>query len=120
MFNALYIFWGLFPLTLFFFAGKAVYRRVFKIHGREFASEYLSQAIFCSIALALAIYLDQTVFEEFILAATIGGIVDIRILRFLLYPAILVALSYLQRILMSEGKKERRSRANRSKRVTYS
>lgn len=95
MFSWLYAVWALLPLTFLLLTIWGASKKVFKVHGREYTGSYLNQFVYTSFALAISIYLDQTVLESLFDAIAID-LIDISIARWLLYPAVLVAGAYAQ------------------------
>ncbi len=98
MFHSVYILWALLPLSFLLLAGWAISKRFFGVSGREYPSRYLSQCLFCSVALAIAIYLDQYLLEDAVDALT-DGMLDVTIARWLLFPGILVGMAWIQKLL---------------------
>ena len=106
----LYFFWFLLPLAFLLMAIWAVIKRFAKVPGREYAKEYLNQAMFCGIALGISIWIDQTVFES-VVESTNGEWLDIGVARWLLYPGVLLLMGYLQQLYQAKfGKKSTHKR----------
>ena len=106
----LYVIWALLPLALIFMSINAYLRRVTKRPGEEDIKNYLKQAVFCSIILAMAIGIDQTFYEGMIRIVS-SNQSFISIARILLYPFLLLCIAYLQAIKNREYKKAQEVRS---------
>ena len=101
----LYALWLLLPFSFFCLAFWAVVKPYLGVRGKEDTKMYVSQAIFCSVALAIAIFVDRSSwFEPFIEMASFG-MLDIKIATWLLYPGVLLALAMAQKIIFKEHPK---------------
>lgn len=109
--SGLHYFWALLPFTFLMLFLWAISKKKFGVAGKENAGGYLSQFIFTSIGLVIAIYLEQNTLESLYEALPLDFI-DIAIPRFLCYPAVLVLGAYLQRLM---SKKETDMRHGRTK-----
>lgn len=94
--SVLYVLWFLLPLAFLLLALWAMVKP--KRRGKESPREYLEQGVFCAIALAIAIAIDQTVLEDLFYAVT-AGVIDVMFARWMLYPAVLLVLAYLNRFV---------------------
>ncbi len=92
----MYFVWGLIPFWLFLFSVKAVFRRVMKRPGKEYPIFYFQQGLFASVALAVAIVIDQYWLEPIFHFVGLGW-VNIPIVAYALYPLILLGFSMLQK-----------------------
>lgn len=110
MFQGIYVIWLLVPLFFVYSSLRAAIRKSLKRPGREYPGEFLNQAVFTAIALGVAIGIDQTVFEDII---TLVGfdLVNVNVARWLLYPAVLVLLAYLNGYLKPKNVKSRTAKA---------
>ena len=97
MFQFLYVLWVLLPLCFVGLWIWAFVKPFFGVHGKESARSYFSQAIFCGVCLAIAIFLDQKILLDIEDVMFIDELnVDGKVLRWLLYPAVLVFFAALQ------------------------
>jgi hypothetical protein len=105
MFNILYGLWLLLPLGLALMGVWAIVKPYLGVRGAEDIVGYFKQAVFCFVALAIAIGIDQTEwFEETITAYSFDWF-NISIARWLLYPGVLLAMANVQRVWNKEDKK---------------
>lgn len=91
---ALYIIWGLIPISLLLMTLYALYKKVFKRPGREYVSDYFKQVLYSSLGLAVAILFERTVFEGLFMSI----IPDENIMmafRWMIYPAVLLVGAYV-------------------------
>ena len=89
MYHGVYILWALLPFTLFCLAMWAVMKKWFKIAGREDPKQYFNQAVYSLMCMIAAILFDQYCLEEIVNAVTMG-MLDVDMVRFLLYPFVLL------------------------------
>ena len=87
--------WALLPLCLYLAALRAQWRRSLKLPGREYPGEYLKQAIYCTVALVAAIYVDLFLFDKIVAALGFKDL-DMRVVGWLIYPAILTIAGTVQ------------------------
>ncbi len=105
MFTATYFIWLLVPLAFFSFGIWSLIKPWFKVAGREFTGNYFKQGLFCLAAFFIAVWIDRHESYQALLESFSVGKFDLLQVRWLLYPAILVLLAYMQQML--KGKKER-------------
>jgi hypothetical protein len=91
----IYYIWILLPLVFLLLSLRAVYRRVAGIPRRESPVFFLAQAAFCFVALGLTWWIDTTIFPSIVDVISFG-MFDVDVARWVLYPAVLVLLAYLQ------------------------
>lgn len=94
----IYVVWGILPAVFYWLAFWGLAKRAAKIHGREYSKDYLTQAYFCSFALALAIAIDKVIFPVFVSNMALGGSEEM-VARWILYPFSLLILAYLQKLI---------------------
>lgn len=107
MSESFYYIWALLPLALFAVSGYAAWKRVFKMQGREYPKDYVVQAIFCGVLFIVAILLDQYLAMPFVDLIPYESI-DGRIIRWLVYPLVLVGAAGIQHLF--DKKREKRER----------
>lgn len=99
MFQTIYIFWGLLPLIFICLTIWGKTKRFFGAEGREDSGEAFKQALFTSIAFAIAIYLDQAfTLENGEYLSILGTEGEGMILHLTLFPIVLVGMAYLNKI----------------------
>ena len=111
--NIVYMIWGLLPFALFALTARAMAKKVLKRPGREYAQDYVKQAVFCSVVLAVAIVIDKYWADDLLGSIPLGD-ADPRIFKWLLYPALLGVVAYIQHIF--DKKKQDQERAERDER----
>lgn len=94
-----YLVWALLPLLLFIFALWALIRPYVGIRGKEGFSRYFYQAIFCSIALVIAICIDKYETLNDILDSLSYSFFDLRLAKWLIYPLVLLFASWVDSFL---------------------
>lgn len=113
MFRIVYIFWALLPISLLALAFWALIKPYLGVSGKEPTKDYFTQGIFCLIGLAVAIYLDQVILDKFA-QSIIFEYLNIQVVSFLLYPAILCAAAYVQKL--NDDRKEKNAEKLKAKR----
>ena len=93
MFTFLHCLWMLFPIAFFWLAAWSWIKRARNKPNQENHAAYFSQAIFCTVAVAISIALDGEWLEDFSMTISMG-MIDASFARFLLFPAVLVVLAY--------------------------
>lgn len=106
----LYIVWGILPFIFFCLAGKTLLKGKKVADAGRHVKNYLVQGMFCSVALALAIWIDKIGIEELFRTITLD-LIDPLVGRWLLYPGILLLGAYANNWLPKKKKKKRRPRA---------
>lgn len=112
---ATYITWSLLPLCLFLLAGWAVCKKIFKMHGKEDGKEYAKQGFYCSVILAVAIPLEQSLSAGLFL--TLLGPTEAKIVSWLVYPALLLVAAWMQG--WYEAREEKKREAARPKNTRH-
>ena len=107
-----YFVWSLLPIALLFWTIKAVWKKTFKMSGREYPKERFSQLVFCTICFVIAIALDKWFLASFLDTIRIEFF-DTRIARWLIYPAILVFGGSIQKALGLDPDKNKEIDAKR-------
>ena len=111
-----YFVWILLPLALGLLTAWAQMKKSFKMSGQEDPRDYLKQFIFVLVGFLAAVGLDK-VSSDWLYENIPLEEVDIDIARWLIYPALLVAMSYLigfrDRKKAAKGK-EKKKRPNYS------
>lgn len=92
--RAAYFVWILLPLALGLLTAWAQMKRSFKMPGQEDPKDYLRQFLFVLIGFVLALAIDKTSADWLYENIPVEE-VDIDIARWLIYPALLVAMSYV-------------------------
>ncbi len=111
-FHSVYILWLLLPTWFFLYGIWAFGKRFGKRPIREHPEEYFIPGLFTGAGLLVAIWLDQTIYEELVNTVTMG-MVDVIIARWLLYPAILLVMAYGSKFLKRKPHVSRPSPAGR-------
>jgi hypothetical protein len=111
----IYIIWGLLPLALYLIAIRAAMRRTVNAAGKEYPGEYLQQAIFCTIALVLAILVYEYWFDNLVVFFGYGD-TDVRVIGWLIYPLILFLLGAVQHRFLKKKEDELEADAKKRKR----
>ncbi len=111
--DVLYFIWALLPLVLLWSVLRAAGKKVVKTGGRESPAFYSKQLAFSVVMLAVAILIDKQFFEE--LAPTLSDIgIEPRIVRWLIYPAIMTIAAVIQQKITdkrnAEGEAEKKAR----------
>lgn len=102
MLSVLYAIWLLLPLGLFLLGVWAFVKPYLGVRGREAAMPYFAQSFFCAIALAIAIAIDSSEWFVGLVQTYSFDWFNLSIARWLLYPAVLAALAYIQRYWKKE------------------
>ncbi len=113
-FRGVYLIWVLLPLWYFFFLSWVYLRPFFKVSGKEKLERYGSPFVYSSVCFAIAVGIDQFgVAEAFVdlLTSTglFSGAIQPGILRFLIYPAVLVFGAQVQKFLTKEEEQKNSS-----------
>jgi len=106
MFNIVYLIWFLLPLAFFILWIWSLAKPYLKIPGREHTGNYFMQGVFCVVGLIISIVIDRTEVFENLLESFSYEKLDLRIARWLLYPVVLVVLSFIQQFVAKARKKE--------------
>ena len=113
--DTVYWIWALLPLTLLFITLRAIAKRVLKRPGIEYPGDYIKQVIYTTVFLFVAIGIDRFLLDDFLSTIPLGD-ADPRIIRWLLYPAVLGIAAYVQHIFDVKAEKlEREERDRRQK-----
>lgn len=99
----LHILWALLPLCFIGLYIWSFLRPYFKMHGKEDSKLYLSQGIFCSIGWAVAVLIDRSEWFPGLIESLSWGMLDLSVARWLLYPAVLLAMASVQRFFAKES-----------------
>lgn len=103
--DLLYFIWALLPVALLWITMKAAAKKVTNTGNREYPSNYLKQLIYSTIALIIAIIVDTTIFPSVSeLLASYG--IEPRVVRWLIYPAILTLGAVIQEISIKKENAE--------------
>ena len=98
MYSAIYLIWGLLPLSLILLALWGMVKQVAKQRGREYTLDTLKQAFYCLVVLFIAIWLDQRYLKELIETYLAGDLAS-GVPRLLIYPALLFLGASIQQYL---------------------
>ena len=118
MFQVCYLVWALLPVTLFIMSVRAFIRQKMNCQGKEYVRDVLPAAVYATVALVIAIGIDQLGFDSFLESLTAGFFeLDARIVKWLIYPAVLVVMSSVQhqKKRSEEFKKDADRRSRRMK-----
>jgi hypothetical protein len=103
--DVVYFIWALLPLAQIVIAVRASVKKALKVGTQEEPKNYWRSVAFSLFALALAICLDKLLYES--IAELMESFeLDARILRWLLYPAVLALLAVVQQIFIDKRNKE--------------
>jgi hypothetical protein len=91
MFQGVYLIWFLLPFALTLLSGWALLKPVFKIEGREYASDHFSQAIFCWIAFGLSVLIDQSFLVNILDLEDLDKTDPTIVVHWVLFPVILLS-----------------------------
>lgn len=112
MFTYVYhYFWALLPLAFFFLWLYALVKRATNARGREYPREYLREFLFCFLALLLALWLDSQVIEAVKETVEVYW-EDAHYLRWLVYPALLLAGAYADQLFRKKPPQARSDRTS--------
>ncbi|MFN8390692.1 MAG: hypothetical protein U0136_10415 [Bdellovibrionota bacterium] len=101
MFQGVYLIWFLLPFMLTLLSGWALLKPVFKIEGREYAGDHFVQALFCWFAFAISIAIDQSFLVSILDLEDLEKTDPTIVLHWVLFPVVLVALAYVQKLFSS-------------------
>lgn len=99
--HSVYILWILLPVWYLLYGIWAYAKRFGRRPVKEHPEEYFIPGFYTAAALALAIWIDQTVYEDFVNTVTMG-FVDVVIARWLLYPGILLIFAYASALFIKK------------------
>lgn len=112
--RGVYIIWAILPLWYVCLTAWVYLRPLFKVSGREKINRYYPSFFWTGGCLVLAVFLDQFGIVE----AVVGTLMDwgvlpadmqINILRFLLYPAVMVGIAQIQSVVTGEDSDRKRN-----------
>jgi hypothetical protein len=109
----MYIVWGLLPFVLFMMAIWGWLKPILKVPGKDDAWGSFKMAVFCSLALIVSIYIDKSEHTANLVDSVTLGYINIDIVRFLIYPAILLLMAKA-----SDYWKERKSKSETQAKVS--
>lgn len=112
MFHAIYVIWFLLPLLLLGLAAWAVLKPVFGVSGREDSGDYLKQGLFCLVGFGIALLIDSYSFDEFLLMMSADSQQAVQIVHWLLYPAVLLVMSYIHKLWQKSVGKDLATESN--------
>ena len=100
MFKFMYLVWALLPIILFYLSASAGIRNAAKKLKEGYARLYLRQAVYSSVALVFAIYIDQYFFEDLFSPIaqflTANPETGLNIAAWLIYPLLLALFAAIQ------------------------
>ena len=103
--DIVYFIWALLPLVQIVIAARASGKKALKVGTQEEPKNYWRSVAFSLFAIALAVGLDKLLFES--IAELMKSFeLDARILRWLLYPAVLALLAVVQQFFIDKKTKE--------------
>ena len=106
MFKFMYLVWALLPIILFYLSASAGVRKAAKKLKKGYASLYLRQAVYSSIALGIAICVDQSFFYDLLRPVaqilTSDPETGLNIAAWLIYPFLLVLFSAIQQTFLKK------------------
>lgn len=113
-FRGVYLLWFLLPFWYAMLSLWVYLRPLFKVSGKEKVDRYVPSLFYASICFVLAIFIDQfgiaELFVDLLLATGIfPGDLQVGIVRFLLYPIVLVVVATLQSVLAKEDESKKRT-----------
>jgi hypothetical protein len=106
--DVLYLIWALLPLALFWLTVKSALKTALKSGTREYPKSYFKELLFSTVAFIVSIGIDRLFLApESVLVSFVEGFgIDHRLLRWLIYPAIITAAAMLQQVFIDRRIKE--------------
>lgn len=113
-FRGVYVLWGFLPGWFIILSLWVFLRPLFKVSGKEKLDHYYPSLFYTLGCYILTLFIDQFGVVEAIVGwlvsmGVLGPDLQLEILRFLLYPAVLVAIANIQRIIRGEDSQKKRT-----------
>ena len=113
-FRGVYVLWAMLPAGYLCLCIWVFLRPIFKVSGREKVDHYYPSLLWTGGCLALAIVVDnfgvvEAVFSLLVEIGLFDPELQMEILRFLLYPAVLVAVAQAQKVINQEDSDKKRN-----------
>ena len=103
--DILYLIWALLPLALLWITIKASAKAVTKTGKREYPKAYLSQLLLTTGIFLIAILIDSFLLPPIADELTSFGL-DARLIRWLIYPALLAGVAVSRQVFIDKARKE--------------
>jgi hypothetical protein len=104
----LYFIWAILPIALLWMTLQSGTKTALKTGKRDYPKNYFKELAFCSAAFVASIFLDKTMLAEEssfkLLLESLG--IDHRLVRWLIYPAIIVLASVINQYFIDKKRKE--------------